>query len=83
MSFGGTVAKPGTAPMIWEADGTTLGVDAPSSNGEVTTGATGLWLPDGGNPGSATPRQSPSTVCVPQDHHPGKPQFRQLNLGIL
>ena len=48
MSFGGTVAKPGTAPMIWEVDGTTLGVvDAPSPDGEVTTGASGLWPPLG------------------------------------
>ena len=31
ISFGGAVAKLGTAPMIWEANGTTLGVvDAPS-----------------------------------------------------
>ena len=38
---------------------------------------------DGCNPGSTTPIQSPSTVCIPQDHYPGKPQFRQLNLGTL
>ena len=48
MSLGGTVAKPGNVPMIWEADGNALGVvDAPSPDGEVTTGTTGLWLPLG------------------------------------
>ena len=35
ISFGGTVANPGTAPTIWEADGTTLGVvDAPFPTGK-------------------------------------------------
>ena len=44
ISFGGTVANPGTAPTIWEADGTTLGVvDAPFSDWQVTTEAAGLW----------------------------------------
>ena len=34
--------------MIWEATRTTLGVvDAPSPDGEVTTGASGLWPPLG------------------------------------
>ena len=44
ISFGGTVANPGTVPTIWEADGTTLGVvDAPFSDWQVTTEAAGLW----------------------------------------
>ena len=44
ISFGGTVANPGTAPTIWEANGTTLGVvDAPFSDWQVTTEAAGLW----------------------------------------
>ena len=39
-----------------------------------------MFCHDGDNLGSTIPRQSPSTVCISQDHYTGKPQFWQCRL---